>query len=135
MNEAYRPMWVAAGYGSKMGSVAAIPPPDASFLRLYHLTSAEFAVSDIGLGHLKVARFSDLNDPFELMALNLRESRTRKVVREFKDAYDSKTGLLCFSSDWTSPVLWSHYAAKHSGICLGFDLQRGLAEEVQYDDK
>jgi hypothetical protein len=49
--------------------------------------------------------------------------------------YDSHTGLLCFSADWTNPVLWSHYAAKHRGICLGFDLKRNRAELVRYEDE
>lgn len=44
----------------------------------------------ISLGRLKVARFSDLNDPFELLALALK----------------------------------GHYANKHRGICLGFNLRR-----------
>ena len=100
-----------------------------------HLTSAEFAINNIALGRMKVARFSDLNDPFELMALNLRELSTRKVVIDFKNTEDSHTGLLCFSANWTSPVLWSHYGAKHCGICLGFDIEKGRAEKVQYEDE
>ena len=124
-----------------MGSAAVVPPPSEEFIRVYHLTSAEFSISNIALGRLKVARFSDLNDPFELMALNLREKRNRKIVKDFKNAYDSQTGLLCFSADWTNPVLWSHYGAKHRGVCLGFDLKRSRTQrrsriqKVQYEDR
>ncbi len=135
MKNALRAEWKRAGYRPDMGSAAVVPPPPAGFIRVYHLTSAEFAISNIALGRLKVARFSDLNDPFELMALNLRERRIRKIARDFKDAYDSQTGLLCFSADWTNPVLWSHYGAKHRGVCLGFDLKRTRAGKVQYEDK
>lgn len=92
-------------------------------------------MSSIGLGRLKVARFSDLNDPFELMALNFRERRTRQVVLDFKNTYDSHTGLLCFSADWKSPVLWSHYGSRHAGICLGFNLTKTLAQFVRYEDE
>jgi Protein of unknown function (DUF2971) len=135
MNKALRQEWVAAGYGSKMGSAEVVPPPPNGILRVYHMTSAEFAISDIGLGRLKVARFSDLNDPFELMALNFRERPARKTLSDFKNDYDSHTGLLCFSANWTNPVLWSHYGAKHRGICLGFDIKRTLVEQVKYKDE
>jgi hypothetical protein len=127
MNRALRTQWVAAGYRSTCGSAAVVPPPPKKYLRVYHLTSAEYAVSNIGLGRIKLARFSDLNDPFELLAVNFRERQVRKIVRDFKDAYDSHTGLLCFSADWTNPVLWSHYAEKHRGVCLGFNLTRSRA--------
>jgi hypothetical protein len=41
-------------------------------------------------------------------------------------------GLLCLSEDWTDPVLWTHYAAKHRGICLGFDVKDGFAKKIAY---
>jgi hypothetical protein len=129
----YRKEWVAAGYRSDMASaIAARPPRDANYLRVYHLTSADYAMSNLALGRLKVARFSDLNDPFELIAVNFKERPVRKVARDFKSAYDVHTGLLCFSDDWAEPVLWSHYAAKHRGICLGFNVPRQLMQEVRY---
>jgi Protein of unknown function (DUF2971) len=134
MDKALRSEWVNAGYKSGMGSVQVVPPPPKDFIRVYHLTSAEFAISDIGLSRMKVARFSDVNDPFELMALTFMERRMRNIARKFKHTYDSHTGLLCFSADWTNPVLWSHYGAKHRGICLGFNLARSRAEKVQYED-
>jgi hypothetical protein len=31
-------------------------------------------------------------------------------------------GLLCFSLDWHNPLLWSHYADRHRGLALGFDV-------------
>lgn len=113
-------------------AIACRPPDDPSLIRVYHLTSADHAISNIALSRMKVSRFSDLNDPFELLALNVREASTRKVVRSFKDTYDTHTGLLCFSADWKQPVLWSHYAAKHHGVCLGFDVPRGDLQKVSY---
>jgi hypothetical protein len=38
-----------------------------------------------------------------------------------KEQFGRRLGLLCFSRNWKNPVLWSHYAEKHTGICLGFD--------------
>lgn len=134
MNPKLRSEWVDAGYDSRMGSAEVVPPPPPEIVRGYHLTSAEFGINNIALGRLKVARFSDLNDPFELLAVNFRENRTRNVVRNFKNAYDSQTGLLCFSANWTDPVLWSHYGGRHSGVCLGFDLPRASVQRVNYKD-
>lgn len=130
-----RKLWEAAGYRTDMGSAATDHPPPKEMIRLYHLSPSEHAVSNITKGRLKVARLSDLNDPFELMALSFRYGNIRKVVRDFKAEYNSSTGLLCFSEDWTSPVMWSHYAAKHTGICLGFDVLRTSVEKVQYEEK
>lgn len=128
----FRELWRRAGYGTRMGSSDVLPPPPREFVRAYHLTTAEYALSNIALGRLKVARFRDLNDPFELLSLNFREKEVRKFVRAFKQETDSTTGLLCFSRNWTNPVLWSHYAARHTGICLGFNIPRHLALRVQY---
>lgn len=42
-------------------------------------------------------------------------------------------GLICFSNDWRSPLLWSHYADQHRGIALGFNLSNH-AFAVEYRD-
>jgi len=68
------------------------------------------------------------------MGVNFREREVRKAVRDFKDAYGARTGLLSFSEDWADPVLWSHYATKHRGICLGFNVSRTSVQKVQYED-
>jgi hypothetical protein len=135
MRPELRDEWDAAGYGRKMGSACVVPPPPKGIRRVYHLTTAEFAINDIALGRMKVARFSDLNDPFELLALNFGGRTARLAATNFKADFDSHTGLLCFSRNWTSPVLWSHYGAKHHGICLGFDIEEHLLEKVQYEDQ
>jgi len=133
--QANRATWALAGYRNNMGSaIACRPPSNPSLRRVYHLTSADHAISNIALGRLKVARFSDLNDPFELIAANFRERDVRKIVRDFKSAFDAQTGLLSFSEDWVEPLLWSHYAARHRGICLGFNIPRNLLEKVNYED-
>ena len=106
MHPEYRELWEKAGCPRHMGSAAVVRPPPPEYLRVYYLTSSEHAISDIAFGRLKVARFSDLNDPFELLSLSFRDSPVRQRVRDFKEVYNEKIGLLCFSQNWTNPVLW-----------------------------
>src|SRR5437762_4637776 len=102
-------------------------------MRVFHLTHAEYALSNIALGRIKIARIADLNDPFELLAANLGNNKDlRRAMREWRSELHKTKGLLCFSRDWESPVIWSHYADKHRGICLGFELSDKLVEEVKY---
>lgn len=128
----YRDLWARAGYGDRMGSSDVMPPPDERFRRVYYLTPAEYAISNIALRRIKISRFDDLNDPFELLSPNFREKRTRDIIQRYKTETNNTTGLICFSGNWTNPVLWGHYGAKHTGICLGFDLIRPRALEVTY---
>jgi hypothetical protein len=37
-----------------------------------------------------------------------------------------------FSRSWRNPVQWSHYAAKHTGLCLGFNIPANLLTKVRY---
>jgi hypothetical protein len=108
-------------------------PPPKGFRRAYYFTSVDYALSGIALRRLKVARFSDANDPFELLGVRLRDKQVRKAVKDFKNECNKSTGLLCFSQDWTKPILWSYYSEKHKGVCLGFDLKTDLVRDVIYE--
>ena len=44
-------------------------------------------------------------------------------------------GILCFSKTWDNPVLWSHYADRHRGIALGFDINSDMVQAVTYKKK
>ncbi|WP_428851637.1 DUF2971 domain-containing protein [Imbroritus primus] len=50
--------------------------------------------------------------------------------REFKN-----TGVFCTSKDNTHPLMWSHYADNHRGVCIGFSALMpplALAQPVIY---
>src|SRR5438309_1891054 len=130
--EQLKEKWKLLGYPDDMASATVVAPPDKDFVRAYYLTSAEHGINAIALSRLKVARFSDVNDPFEVFGVNFHGRAARKLVRKFKDDYDSKTGLLCFSSNWSNSMIWSHYASKHKGICLGFNLRLTRVLKVDY---
>jgi hypothetical protein len=87
----------------------------------------------VALQRLKIARIADLNDPFELQAANVGGNASfKEMMRAWRNDLQKDKGLLCFSRHWYNPVLWSHYADKHRGICLGFALSDRLAIEVTY---
>jgi hypothetical protein len=103
-------------------------------MRVYYLTGAQFGLSNIALRRIKIARFADLNDPFELMGVDIGDRRYRKAFHETKTQINEDKGLICFSKSWSNPLIWGHYAEKHMGICLGFDVPAELLAPVIYTD-
>jgi hypothetical protein len=101
-------------------------------MRVYYLTGAQFALNAVALRRIKISRFGDLNDPFELLGINLTDRGHRAAFRASKEAIDRDQGLICFSKSWENPLLWGHYAEKHTGIGLGFDVPDDLLTPVIY---
>lgn len=102
------------------------------YMRVYNLTTAQFGISNLVFERLKIARFSELNDPFELLAVDVANQDLRTGISAKKSQTDSEQGLVCFSRNWRNPLLWSHYADKHHGICLGFDVPSRHLRPVRY---
>lgn len=101
-------------------------------MRVNYLTGSQYALSNIALRRIKISRFADLNDPFELLAVDLADRQHRAAFRAMKEDLNSDRGLICFSKSWSNPLLWGHYAERHTGICLSFDIPDELLAEVIY---
>ncbi len=101
-------------------------------MRVYHFLPEKYAINDLENKHIKIARFEELNDPFEMLSLELPESKMRKAFVKLKNDISAYHGIICFSGKWSNPVIWSHYADKHKGICLGFDVSNKLLAPVEY---
>ena len=99
---------------------------------LYHFLNAEYGLEAIKNRRLKISRIMGLNDPFEFLGVDLSDKKNRKAVKELKEYYSEKTGIVCFSKTWKNPVLWGHYADKHKGICLGFEVPEDTANQINY---
>ena len=104
-------------------------------MRLYHFLRADYALDDLRRSRLKISTFDDLNDPYELWAAAQTSPDLRRRLRGFKEEMASKHGLLCFSTNWHQPLLWSHYGDRHRGMALGFDLGVNTARQVDYVDE
>jgi Protein of unknown function (DUF2971) len=101
-------------------------------MRLFHFISEEHALDVIRNQRLKVSQLHDLNDPFELTAVELSDREFRNEYKMFKREMAEKYGILCFSKTWKSPLLWSHYANRHKGVALEFEVLDSVAHSVTY---
>lgn len=45
-----------------------------------------------------------------------------KAYAESVEHMKKQIGICCFSALFDHPLMWSHYADKHKGVCLGFHL-------------
>ncbi len=104
-----------------------------SYQRVYHLTSAKHALSNLENRRLKIAEYGDMNDPFECLSAELSDKRLRRAFEALRRHFETRHGVLCFSRSYRNPVLWSHYADKHKGVCLGFDVNQELLTPISYD--
>lgn len=102
-------------------------------MRLYYLTAKKWAKKIIEERRLKISLFDDLNDPFELLPHVLPSRKHRIVADVLREHLSKQRGVICFSTDWSSPVMWAHYAEKHYGLCLGFDVPDDLVMRVSYE--
>ena len=91
-------------------------------MELFHFICEKHGLDDIRNRRLKISEIQDLNDPFELIPFKLSNKDLRDALHKTKEQISSNRGILCFSKTWSNPVLWSHYADKHRGLCLGFNV-------------
>ena len=49
---------------------------------------------------LKISRFDDLNDPFELLAPDLKDGEVRRSFLATRQRMSERRGVLCFSRNW-----------------------------------
>jgi hypothetical protein len=99
---------------------------------VYYFTSEKYVIENLRLRRLKISDFSNVNDPFELLGIEMRDKEVRKAVNFEKSKLSKKYGFLCFSEDKYNPVQWAHYADNHKGVCLGFDIPENKLRKVKY---
>ena len=104
-------------------------------MRVLHFRNAKYGLKSLKERRLKIARIIELNDPFEFLGARLSDPKLRKAMNETKNELSQTTGPLCFSKTWHNPVQWSHYAEKHKGICMGFEIPKSLLAKVEYVDE
>ncbi len=103
-------------------------------MRLYHYLAAKRALDDIRRRRLKGSIIDEMNDPFEAKTVYSIHEPTQRALEKSARVAVEKYAALCFSRRWNNILMWSHYADRHKGICLGFDVADELAVPVQYVD-
>jgi len=101
-------------------------------MRVYHFVNAEFGLDDIRNRHIKVSTIGNLNDPFDLAGAQLGDRALRQAYEDMIRSFEDQVGILCFSRRRDNPLQWAHYADRHRGICLGFDIADKDLLRVQY---
>lgn len=101
---------------------------------VYHFVNARYGLDDLMNTRLKIARIMELNDPFEFLGVELSDRHFRRSLQAMKKELSTNRGILSFSKTWKNPVLWSHYADKHRGVCLGFEVPSSNLSKVKYVD-
>ncbi len=92
-------------------------------MRAYYFTSQKIAIEHIlPERRMKLSLMHELNDPFELLSAQLTDKDMRKLSKALHAHLVETKGVLCFSDNMRSPLMWAHYAEKHNGMCLGFDI-------------
>lgn len=99
---------------------------------LYYFTCAKYGLENLRNRRFKISDFSNVNDPFELLGVQLGDKSVRHALTFQKNKISKSTGLLCFSEDKYNPVQWANYADKHKGICLGFEIPEQSVRKVKY---
>jgi hypothetical protein len=97
----------------------------------------EYAFKALENKRIKVSIIDELNDPFEFLPRFLDSNREsqEKLFFKWKAEISKKRGIVCFSKRWINPLLWSHYADKHEGFALGFDIPDNVLYKVKYKRK
>ena len=103
-------------------------------MRVYKLMCERWALEALKNRRLRVSLFADLNDPFELRAITVSTEKHKTGIAGFGKSMHEQYAIHCFSRNWNDPLLWSHYADKHRGLCLGFDIPDKNAIPIVYSD-
>lgn len=102
---------------------------------MFHLIKAEYGLKSLQDKRLRISRILELNDPFEFLSLEMSDRELRQPFMAARQEIARRFGLLCFSADWRNPVQWAHYADRHRGLCLGFEIPEDCLEKVDYVDE
>lgn len=127
---------------------------------------SEYSIDNIRNSNLFFSTPESFNDPFDSYPnINIDSENERKALGEImrengvdKGFFDQtsnafltklalindraplsnvKHGITCFTSKDDNILMWSHYGNKHSGYCLGFDVDTSLNNAhnfIEYND-
>jgi hypothetical protein len=80
--------------------------------------------------------FNSINLKGKLIMSKFSTPFKKTSINEFYEAYlDISTGVLSLTSNHENILMWGHYAAEHSGFCIGFSTKHLLKLNAHYIGK
>lgn len=95
---------------------------DNATARRNKLTESEVRVL---LGEIE---YNATNPDVEDRDAYIRRALSLAIERELRKTHE--TGVLCLSSKFDSPLMWSHYANQHRGVCVEYDVSELKPQEL-----
>lgn len=71
----------------------------------------------------------EINDPIKYKRDRYKQTIEQEVLNVFR------RGILCLSKKFDSPLMWSHYANNHKGLCVEYDMEysgKNKAKKIIY---
>jgi len=100
--------------------------------KLHYYTSPDHLIESQTNKRLKISRYNDVNDPFELAPFDISNKELRAVHHEQMGKLNARLGLICLSKTWQSPPMWAHYAKNYTGACLELEVTYDHLFEIKY---
>ena len=91
-------------------------------MRLYHFLKACYAIDDVEKKRVKISLWMDVNDPWELKPFDLSDARNLRALEGFETKMSKQFSFVSLCKHWRSPLMWAHYAERHQGVALGFEV-------------
>jgi hypothetical protein len=98
---------------------------------VYYYCNAEFGLKNLRHRRIKVSDASNLNDPFDHRSVRFNRGVRKAVEAAIRDMVHLQ-GFICFSEVRNSVLMWSHYAERNKGFCLGFEVPRERLKHIEY---
>ena len=132
--------WVIARRRARESGMFMKEPSDDNVERLFLSTIPARRFDEKSSPTLWPARIPELREePFQTIA-EVDEFRARKLRDKVEQLLNETIGIFSMTEDPEQLVMWTHYAAEHRGIAVGFDRAHpsfqsaGLLARVEYAD-
>lgn len=88
-------------------------------LKLYRYSPADYYnIRNFETGKLRLSNVGVLNDVYEGIPIDIRNSLDQVMVNQLKDVAQIK----CFSETPFDEKMWGYYAKDHTGFCVEYDI-------------
>lgn len=79
-----------------------------------------------------ISSFPDLPNAEKRPRLNIdwvKERENAGLIHAELEQFKRNAGICCFSKSNSNTLMWSHYADKHAGVCLGFTINTNAVKD------